>query len=268
MEVQREEEQEEREEEQEEVGGGVVEVGRDGYPKRKPKHQQARKKDGAMLQEPHALFDEDKSEALKQLRSGEEDRSRAGHVDDDAVGWVEQFNSRRHIYTVSSCAGRIILTLQHQHQGYDVPWCFVSHKCPTHPNDVVQAVHKTMEEVKKNPPQGDWELWLRGEGPILAIVCSGWGSWERVWQAARRAGMKRGGAQGGERGGRGVVAGLVDTGRVEALIATMQDGILVDTKYIERLVACANEKLEKGRKRFDALTQEIIKALPEDQKKK
>ncbi len=116
---------------------------------------------------------------VAKLWSADADKSRAGHVDPQCVALLRVLNDKRHLYTASSCAGRIIVTLNRTddaNTSYSVPWLFVSHDLVADSDAMLADVNRTLRDV----PAAGTEVWLKLEPPIFAIVCSGYAPWVRV----------------------------------------------------------------------------------------
>ncbi len=214
--------------------------------KKGPGHQVER------LPEPHADFVGERQRVLETLEAEKDDRSRAGGVDAPIASFVQTANGKRHLYTTSSCAGRLIVTLNEEApDGYAIPWLFVSH-------ELVEDAAVMMERVRKRLAQEPAErvarsqVWFKLEPPIVAVVCSGEAAAARLMNLARgAAGIKRCFVI-ALRGTSGMVVSVSDTRRVEAVL--MEDGVvLAPPEYVAATVRIANSKLVESRAKIEKL---------------
>jgi tRNA(Phe) wybutosine-synthesizing methylase Tyw3 len=110
--------------------------------KKKPGHQVEQ------LPEPREEFCKERERVLSVLESEQNDKSRAGGVDEAIATFVRSVNAKRHMYTASSCAGRLIVTLnEDSSKGYGVPWLFVSHDFVMDSDAMLREVEVVRSEI-------------------------------------------------------------------------------------------------------------------------
>lgn len=202
-------------------------------------------------------------EKVEKLWSDEEDKSRAGHADAEIVPLLRVVNGKRHLYTASSCAGRLIVTLNRTDErtgGYAVPWLFVSHALVQGAAAMMGQVEQALAQVEPREELRGTECWFKLEPPIVAIVCSSADVATKVMNLSRAAaGIKRCSVISIRPDG-GHILSLSDTKRIETL--THIDGrCLLDMAYLETVVSVANRKLTESRSRMD----KFARALSESQ---
>ena len=206
------------------------------------------------LREASRGFQEEKARVLAALQATQPDKSRAGAVDEDARQWVQQLNSSRFLFTNSSCAGRLIATLSPaEPAGYAVPWLYVTHRL----REVGEA-GPLLRQVQAHEQWGQrGEVWLKLEPPILAVTACHMEAAVKLMNVARgAAGLKRCSIVSVKPDG-SVVLALMDTRRVETLLA--EDGrLLLGEEYVQRLLLSCQRKLEESRAKFDALCEACI----------
>ena len=222
------------------------------HPTGKPKHQGKKKKGGSHqkpgLPEPCAVFRGAREAALEALASERRDRSRAGGPDEWIVPLLDTINAKRHLYTASSCAGRLIVTLNPvgEKTGYAVPWLFVSHDYVEDAAAMMRAVSEALEKELASQPDAAYEVWFKLEPPILALVSSGEASAVKLMNLARgAAGIKRCFVV-SMRPDAGHVLSVTDTRRMECLLY-VNGRRIADDAYVEASVAVANRKLRESR---------------------
>ena len=99
-------------------------------------------------------FLQDKRRYLEELSKESDpewrDKSRAGKVDKQILPFVETVNKKNHLFTTSSCAGRIIVTQSNpKNKSYSIDWLFVTHDYV----DCAEMVKKVKEELKEENGQ-------------------------------------------------------------------------------------------------------------------
>ena len=212
--------------------------------KKAPGHQVER------LPEPQDEFVAERARVLEALREERDDRSRAGAVDAAIAPFVQTVNSKRHLYTTSSCAGRLIVTLNEEAPaGYGIPWLFVSHEPVEEAAALERQVRAALAAQAAERVAGS-SVWLKLEPPIVAVVCSGEAAAARLLNLARgAAGLKRC-AVIALRGAAGLVVSVSDTGRVETLLA---EGAawLSPPQLLAATLRLANRKLAHSRARLE-----------------
>lgn len=221
----------------------------------KPRHQQR-----PALPAPSDAFRAEKQRVLAALESEAADKSRAGAVDAQAVPWLRVVNAKQHLYTASSCAGRLIVTLNSlDGAGYGIPWLFVSHDPVDDAPAMVAAVEAALAPLD-DAALAHAEVWFKLEPPILAVVCASAAAANKVMGLARgAAGIKRCSVISLRDDGAHVLS-VSDTKRVETLLCAGSRHLLVPGAYVATLVAVANRKLRESRVRIDALMQALAGA--------
>lgn len=218
--------------------------------KKKPGHQVEQ------LPEPHAEFEKERARVLDLLESEARDKSRAGGVDAAIAEFVRTVNSKRHMYTASSCAGRLIVTLNEDSpSGYAVPWLFVSHD-PV--EDSAMMMRQVQERIAELPERDndDFSVWFKLEPPIVAVVCSSEAAAVKLMNLARgAAGIKRCFVI-SMRGDQGCVVSVSDTKRVECVLWQGKEQ-LASARYMEATVQISNKKLAESRAKMEKLRKAI-----------
>eukprot|EP00727_Mastigamoeba_balamuthi_P014602 m51a1_g9768 hypothetical protein (260) ;mRNA; f:1651954-1653061 len=195
-----------------------------------------------------ADFDAAKQKTLEGLLSPDDDKSRAGGVDPQIADVVDAVNFHPHLFTTSSCAGRVIATESGPKTAYgDVGWLFVSHELPD--PEVVSAVL-----VSHKPSPGS-EVWLRMESPIVQICARDLDVGQHILNMARACGFKKPTLT-GVRGK--VIVSIVDTKRVEVPV-WIGGKLVVSKEYVELVVRQCNEKLAASRRRMDGLRSAMLR---------
>lgn len=205
---------------------------------------------------------------MGKLWADEVDKSRQGHADAEIVPLLRIINGKRHLYTASSCAGRLIVTLNRndeRKESYSIPWLFVSHALVVEGAAyMMRKVQLELEQLKQEDVRGT-ECWFKLEPPILAIVCPDAEVATKVMNLSRgAAGIKRCSIISIRPDG-GHILSLSDTKRIETL--THIDGqSLLPLTYLETLVQVANRKLAESRHRLDKFGSALLEspAFPDD----
>lgn len=214
--------------------------------KKAPGHQVER------LPEPQDEFVAERARVLEQLREERDDRSRAGGVDAAIASFVQTVNAKRHLYTTSSCAGRLIVTLNEEAPaGYGIPWLFVSHEPVEEAGELERRVREALAgEAAERVAQSS--VWLKLEPPIVAVVCASEATAGRLMNLARgAAGLKRC-AVIALRGAGGMVVSVSDTRRVETVLAEGAEW-LCPPALLAATLRLANRKLADSRARIERL---------------
>ncbi len=224
----------------------------------KEKKKKNKKKAGhqvPQLPSPSTEFARERTRVLDLLSSEKKDKSRAGGVDAAIADFVETVNEKRHLYTASSCAGRLIVTLNEDvAAGYAVPWLFVSHDLVLDSDAMMREIEQKLAEMPPRPigAESDFSVWFKLEPPIVAVVCSSEEAAAKLMNLARgAAGIKRCFVI-SMRGEQGYVVSVSDTKRVECVM--WQGGEqLASAKYMEATVKIANKKLIESRAKMERL---------------
>lgn len=224
-------------------------------PRGRPNHEGKPKKKGGShqkpgLAEPSAAFTEARATSIATLWDDERDRSRAGGPDEWVIPLLHTINAKRHLYTASSCAGRLIVTLNRPQgeSGYAVPWLFVSHDYVDNVDAMLQVVEEALAKEKVDEST---EVWFKLEPPILAVVSSGEAAATKLMNLARgSAGLKRCFVVAMRGQGLGHVLSLTDTRRVELLLYAGSK-LVVNLDYVKTMVSVANRKLRESRDKME-----------------
>lgn len=229
-------------------------------------------------------FRVEKEEILKEIEKGN-DRSRAGKVDEAILPLVNAINQHPDLYTTSSCAGRYILTRQSQ-PGYGaMEWLFCSHDLSPSFSQLMEAVHTAQQtslsnsqssssvnhEVSKGEveirPSDDSEhaeeaneVWLKVEGPIVALRARHSQAAESFLAKARQAGCKRTFVASSEGPTKGPMLLLMVPVIVAAPIVVGGD-LLVDERFLQQILQSGQRKLVAARNRCERLAKELVQDL-------
>ncbi|PRP78295.1 hypothetical protein PROFUN_13829 [Planoprotostelium fungivorum] len=268
-------------------------VSKSEYKKQLRMKAKERKIEAIQHAEPTSSFHEEKRQIVDNLNNNKDDRSRAGKADEDILSFLDTVNSKKNIYTTSSCSGRAIVT-QSPGDGYSIDWMYVDHRgelpegedivyqilqpllsdeTPTESVEAPGAVTAIEDEENndgehhtRKPPVArkvkGVEIWFKMEPPIVSVSCSDVSTAQNLLDLARSdASLKNCSIR--STNNRHVMVALVDTHRIEAPLAI--DGrVLVSREYVEKLFAAAREKLKKGRARFEMMRRAIEEKMEDD----
>ncbi len=172
---------------------------------------------------------------------GKDDKSSIGSWDKHILKLCQKINSKENLYTLSSCAGRIVLLKNVVKKTHDL---------------FVMRTHEkiTFNELKKalGSYSGEESLVFKQEPGILHICCKEIGDAEPLLNKARLAGWKNSGIM--SLSGR-IVLELRSTENISFLI--YDHGLLVDDKFLKILVKDANNKLDRAWEKINKLEKVI-----------
>lgn len=168
-----------------------------------------------------------------------DDKSSIGTWDEHIKGLCEKINKKANFYTLSSCAGRIVLIKNLEKKGPDM-FVFRSHE------------RISFEELKKSLDRASLNkenLIFKQETCILHVCCEKIEDAEKILNLAREAGWKNSGIMSTQ--GR-IVCELRST---EYLAFPIMSGgkILVSDEFLKVAVKEANERLEKSWEKIEKL---------------
>jgi tRNA wybutosine-synthesizing protein 3 len=172
---------------------------------------------------------------------GKDDKSSIGSWDKPILKLCQKINSKKNLYTLSSCSGRIVL---------------LKNLDKKQPGMFILRTHEkiTFNELKKafNEYDGKESLMFKQEAGILHICCKEVNDAEEILKKARLAGWKNSGIM--SLVGR-IVLELRSTEYISLPIYDKE--LLVDDKFLKILVKEANKKLEKAWEKINNLEKVI-----------
>ncbi|DBA73560.1 TPA: hypothetical protein ACH3X2_009802 [Trebouxia sp. C0005] len=182
-------------------------------------------------------FEQRRQQVLDALSSQETDKSRAGGVDARITLLVDGMNKHLHLYTTSSCSGRISVfaepsaaTRAAGKKGGE--WVYATHDLADGP-DVLACIQQRMMSGAK--------LIFRFEPFILAAECRDMSIAQQLVSVAREAGFRESGVTATKAR---IIAGIRCSLRLEVPVADA-GRMLVDEAYLQKyLVDFGNEKME------------------------
>lgn len=182
-------------------------------------------------------FEQRRQQVLDALNSQETDKSRAGGVDARITLLVDGMNKQLHLYTTSSCSGRISVfaepsaaTRAAGKKGGE--WVYATHDL-AHGPDVLACIQQRMTSGAK--------LIFRFEPFILAAECRDMSTAQQLVSVAREAGFRESGVTATKAR---IIAGIRCSLRLEVPVADA-GRMLVDAAYLQKyLVDFGNEKME------------------------
>ncbi|KAL0023672.1 hypothetical protein WJX77_012323 [Trebouxia sp. C0004] len=182
-------------------------------------------------------FEQRQQQVLDALSSQETDKSRAGGVDARITLLVDGMNRHLHLYTTSSCSGRISVfaepsaaTRAAGKKGGE--WVYATHDL-AHGPDVLACIKQRMMSGAK--------LIFRFEPFILAAECRDMPTAQQLVSVAREAGFRESGVTATKAR---IIAGIRCSLRLEVPVADA-GRMLVDKDYLQKyLVDFGNEKME------------------------
>ncbi len=158
-----------------------------------------------------------------------------GYLDEDLLPILIEFNLRPHVYSLSSCSGRVVLSDSLK------PWSreetnivFKKHE-PVSINEIAFVLKKPVTK----------RLWLIVSGPIIHVSTDSLSEAYRVLRIAREAGFKHSGVLSINKR-KGVIVELQTGVRFSHLLATAREPITPLDK-LGRVVEIANEILLDGK---------------------
>jgi len=178
-------------------------------------------------------FNRRKDDCLKK-----DDKSSIGSWDPHILRLCEKINKKANFYTLSSCAGRIVLIKNLVKKGPDM-FVFRSHEKVS-----FSELKKALENYK-----GKDNLMFKQETCILHVCCEQLEDAEKLLKIAREAGWKNSGIMSTQ--GR-IVCELRSTEYL-AFPIFVGGKILVDDEFLKVVVSEANEKLERSWQKIRAL---------------
>ncbi len=172
-----------------------------------------------------------------------------GYADKDLVGFIiDIFERCNHLFTISSCSGRITLV------DSAFPW-------QRRESSVVFKKHDPIEvsEILSILTQPCvHRLWLIASGPILHFVADSWSSAQKLLGVAREAGFKHSGIISVRNDG--IVIEVISGNWISTLLKD-GDKTLVNIDALPHIVAVFNQNLLDGKKRLRKLHELVLKVF-------
>ena len=168
---------------------------------------------------------------------GKDDKSSIGSWDKPILALCNKINSKKSLYTLSSCSGRIVLI---KNLDKKQPGMFILR---SHDKITFNQLKKALENY-----DGKENLIFKQEAGILHICCKEVSDAEELLNKARTAGWKNSGIM--SLSGR-IVLELRSTEYISLPIYEKE--ILVDDKFLKILVKEANRKLERAWEKINKL---------------
>jgi len=191
-------------------------------------------------------FDMQRDDAMKGLAKAREE----GKADEDIASLVDAINSKKDLYTTSSCAGRIcVLQTPMVHDKLKSEWLGKWHREVT--------LQEVKEALAKHEQSKEDIIYLQAECPILHVVARDLDAAKRLLKLAQESGFKRSGIQAVNK--ERVVLEILSTEQMEVPLAE-GGAVLVDDDYIDYIIKVANAKLRTSRKKMTKL-EKMVKGL-------
>lgn len=179
----------------------------------------------------------------KSLEKAQKERK----ADEKAMPIAELLKKSRSFFTTSSCSGRIILMDLDKEEGkkegaFHAKW----HR--------IVEFNELWKEIEKENKEN---LWFKQEPFVFLIGANSLENAEKVLKACRKAGVKRAGINFFEKGK--VFVEVIGTQNMSVMVKEGSK-ILIEKKYMEKLLEYANRKLEKNFKVLKEFEKELRKA--------
>ncbi len=168
-----------------------------------------------------------------------------GYLDEDLLPLLLLLNIDRHIYTMSSCSGRIVVS------DSSFPWS-------REETSIIFKKHEpiSFEEFKNILSRKIVRrMWVNVTGPIIHLSTDSIEYALEILRLARNAGFKHSGIMSINRS-KGVLLELV-TGVYMSQLVKIIDGLVIDINRIEALVNTMNNVLLQGKSFLDRLYREF-----------
>jgi len=163
-----------------------------------------------------------------------------GYVDPDIVPLIKLIFSKRSIFSISSCSGRVVaVDTTYPWVREDASIIFKKHS-PLTLNELISIINTPIR----------YRCWIIVSGPILHIVAKSLESATKVLNLARSCGFKHSGIISLRRDG--IVLELI-SGTWTSFLVKELDTVLIDLKHAEKLLKTVNEILEEGKRRLQRL---------------
>jgi len=186
------------------------------------------------------MFNERKDAIL-----GRSDQSKKGTVDDEIRPLLTLINSFPHMYTTSSCAGRIVLMVEPPSQKKkDTRWLYVSHKT-AEAYDIIDKL--------ENPPSEN--VWLKMEPFILHLAVQKIEQADDLLEILVSVGLKHSGILTTRKR---IMLEIIGNERLDVPVST-EGKLLASIDHIKFIVKQANIKLEKNKARVQRLYEALEK---------
>lgn len=170
-------------------------------------------------------FDKNKKDIL-----GKQDKSKKGDIDEKIADLCSLINSKKDYFTLSSCAGRIVLIkIPEGNKKNEVEWLAITHDLAK-PEDFKKALDNY---------DGKEKVFFRMEGAILHVCCRTIKDSQELLDAAKENGFKRSGIFSANKK---IIVELICSENMSAPV--FDNKRLIDDNYLNYLVNLANEKLK------------------------
>ncbi len=183
------------------------------------------------------LWERWRAEAYKQFLNDIE----IGYVDPDLVDFILMiFNRKNHVFTISSCSGRIVLV--------DVPYPWMREN-----STIVFKKHSvvSLDEILRVISLPTLHrLWLIVSGPIFHFVADSLPAAQLLLNVARSVGFKHSGIISIRRDG--IVVELI-SGTWTSFLLKDRDTLVVSNDGLRNIIEIANEILVQGKSRLQNL---------------
>jgi tRNA wybutosine-synthesizing protein 3 len=177
-------------------------------------------------------------EQSKQDTLARKDKSDEQQVDKKIRSLCKKINNNKNYYTLSSCAGRVILVKNKKEKSRGA-FIFKSHNTISY-----KEIKKALSSIKYNSL-----VYFKQEAAILHVSCKDLDSAQSLLNKAIYSGFKHSGIISTNNK---IVLELLSTERIE--LPVMNKGkLLVSDKYLHLLVSESNRKLERTWKKIEAL---------------
>ena len=190
-------------------------------------------------------FNAQKQKYLGKLQSGQRDKSKKGHIDEEIKELVNAINKQPNYYTTSSCSGRILLySTSPDRKKNETKWIFVSHNVVS-----FQDIEKVLEQLP------NCVVFFCFEPLILHVVCRDLDAADNLLQLCNISGLKHSGIISLSKR---IIIEIVGNERLDSLIA-VHGKLFITISGISFFIDDANEKMKRNLKRIEKLKSIIIK---------
>lgn len=173
-----------------------------------------------------------------------------GYLDEDLLPILIRLNMDQHIYTMSSCSGRIVLS------DSTYPWSREETSVIFKKHGLI-SVDELLNIINKPIAR---RLWINVSGPIIHLSLEKPSYVREILRLAREAGLKHSGLLSINRY-KGFIIELMSGVKMTQLLKT-RAGLLISIDSIEQLVEVVNETYMEGRKILIRLYRAVDKEIP------
>lgn len=173
------------------------------------------------------VFDKNKKDIL-----GKQDKSKKGDIDEKIKDLCDLINLKKGYFTVSSCAGRIILiSIPESNKKNLSEWIMTTHDL---------AVQKDFKEALGNYNKEN-KVFFKQEGAIIHICCRDIESAQKLIETARENGFKHSGIFSSNKK---IIVELICSEHLSTPVFDKE--ILITDNYLKYLINSANKKLKRS----------------------